>query len=49
MFHVRCAVVVNTSKEAADKIRQFSLLNQGGNPGMIDAEIGGSKVRQLNA
>ena len=45
-FHVRGAVFMNTSREAADKIRQFCLLIHGEDPGVIDAEIGGSKVRQ---
>ena len=45
-FHVRGTVVVNTSQESADKIRQFRLLDHGKDPGVIDAGIGGSKVRQ---
>ena len=42
----RGAVVKKTSEEAADKVRQFCLLNHGEDPGVIDAGIGGSKVRQ---
>ena len=45
-FHVSDAVPINTSQEAADKIRQFSLLDHGEDPGVIDAGLGGSKVRQ---
>ena len=48
-FHVRDAVVINTSHEAADKLRQFCFLNNGEDPGVIDAGIGGSKVRQHDA
>ena len=48
-FEVRGAVVEKTSQEAADKIRQFSLLDHRKDPGMIDAGIGSLKdvVRHL--
>ena len=39
-LHVRGAVVMNTSQEAADKIRQFCLLNHGEDPGQQSPSIG---------
>ena len=35
--------------EAADKIRQFSLLDHRKDPGMVDAGIGSNQVRQKDA
>ena len=45
-FHVRGDVVINTTQEAADKIRQFCFLNHGEDPGMMDAGIRSSEVCQ---
>ena len=45
-FHVRDAVAINTSQEAADKTGQLSVLEHREDPGMIDTGIGGSKVSQ---
>ena len=45
-FHVRGAVVINTTQEAADKIRQFCFLNHGEDPGVMDAGIRSSEVCQ---
>ena len=45
-FHVRDAVAVNTSQEAADKTRQLCVLEHGEDPGVMDAGIGSSKLCQ---
>ena len=45
-FHVRGSVVINTSQQAADTNRSFSSLDHREDPGMIDAGIGSSRVRQ---
>ena len=45
-FHLRGAVVQKISQEAADTIRQFNLLDHRKDPGMVDAAIRSSKIRQ---
>ena len=45
-FHVRGAVAVNTSQEAAEKPGQSSVLEHRDDPEVIDTGIGSSKVSQ---
>ena len=45
-FHVRDAVLVNTSQEATETGRQSSVLEHREDPGMIDTGIGSGIVSQ---
>ena len=45
-FHVRGAVVVDPSQEAADELRQLCLFQRVENPNVIDARKRGSKISQ---
>ena len=48
-FHVRGAVAINTTPEAINKNRQFCLLDDGEDPGVIDAGICSSRICQQYA